>query len=501
MRSFGAQFKRKFCLSVLIFLIFWGIALSQEDWQQPLKYEVQVQAQLIPFFAVDKRGEPVFDLHQEEVRLYVDKSPRKIIEFKRYEFVGSREEPEPEKTVDFQVKPPERIIIFIMDTVFSSVSGIKRARKIALGIINLASPGDGFIVMKNDLFEGLRYIVGPTKDKAVLIKAIKKEVLASHLNFSEQSLRKKLVEAKKGMQNARITVEAELWRIMMEMRTMVQEKREDLKVFSYNLIQLKHVLKTITLPKIVFLFSEGVPVWVLGSREKQFYMNYLKQAAIAVNEGGSLLHLINSARIETQAMSPYSGKEGLRFMADTSGGKYFGGSKVENIVKQIKQSSAAYYELIFYPKTEEVKKFQIRIDCTRKGVKINTIKYLELDKPYERMELAQKKLFVLNVVNGGSWSRMSGKVRLAKFSRVEEGVKREESYHRIRVPLPMEIQNQDLDVYLVDIDSMTLKASFALSTQKATDFVELETHLTKNSNYYFVIIEPSRTFCLYNQIN
>ena len=43
-----------------------------KDDQERLKYQVSVEAQLVPIFAVDKKGNPVFDLKPDELILYAD---------------------------------------------------------------------------------------------------------------------------------------------------------------------------------------------------------------------------------------------------------------------------------------------------------------------------------------------------------------------------------------------------------------------------------------------
>ena len=84
---------------------------QQVDPDKPLQYEVSVSAQLVPIFAVDSRGNPVYDLEQEEIQLYVDGKPVDIFFFNSYR-LESEEKRQVQKKAP-AVKLPERINFII----------------------------------------------------------------------------------------------------------------------------------------------------------------------------------------------------------------------------------------------------------------------------------------------------------------------------------------------------------------------------------------------------
>jgi len=56
-------------------------------------------------------------------------------------------------------------------------------------------------------------------------------------------------------------------------------------------------------------------------------------------------------------------------MSKISNAKCIYGSDVDDVLKQVKNNTAAYYELAFYITPELGENFRIKIKCKRKGVK------------------------------------------------------------------------------------------------------------------------------------
>lgn len=179
--------------------------------------------------------------------------------------------------------------------------------------------------------------------------------------------------------------------------------------FSSSLLQLEYALKTITRPKIVYLVSQGVPQKVMPGAEKIFYSEYLINAAKGVNRGGSLLYIIDPNPTQMMAHEDNSGKEALKLMADAGNGKYFGGSDNSYISERLARSTSAYYEIGFYVPAR--KQMKLNVTARRKGVTIYSINQIQRKTPYKRMDTFQQKIFALNVITGGKWSRMIADIK------------------------------------------------------------------------------------------
>ena len=113
------------------------------------------------------------------------------------------------------------------------------------------------------------------------------------------------------------------------------------------------------------------------------------------------------------------------------------------------------------------------------------------------MEPVQKKLFALNVVTNGSWSRIVGKVMMAKFKKVAAS---KEKLMTIRVPLPKVMQDRDVDMFSIRMDPKTQKTAIDVVSSKASDVVNLKIKPRKDKDQFFVIIEPTTPYCIYNRI-
>ncbi|MCP5106318.1 MAG: hypothetical protein GY950_23235, partial [bacterium] len=154
----------------------------------------------------------------------------------------------------------------------------------------------------------------------------------------------------------------------------------------------------------------------------------------------------------------------------------------------------------FAPNPDMGKDIDIKVKCKRAGVSVNTFKQTERTKPYYRMEPVEKKLFALNMVTGGSWSRMMGKVVRIKYRKLRNEKSGNETYAIIEIPLPAKMKNRKLDLFFVQIDTKTRKVNVEMLNQSLRDRANLIVKKKENTRDFFVIIEPVFTYCIYNQV-
>jgi VWFA-related protein len=480
----------------------WLIAISfLLPAQNDIKYEVSVDAMLVPLFAVDTNGNPVYNLRQEELILHINGKPVGISTFKRYEFeygttITKKISPKEIKPI---VKPPERAIFIIIDSVFNSSDGLRRSKKIAVDLVNGAPEKDRFIIIENTPGGGLRHLAGPVDDRAYIVKKIKKIALQQSFWMKNLYTTNDLTNIEgsvhyRGMQTSRKSMDK------VEYKNMIRR-------VSRVLSKLKYALKTITKPKIVFLISEGISRGAYeelvnprnprqGKYAKPWPFRYLMDIVKAVNEGGSVLYTINPQNINKSVDEGASGEMTLRYLADESGGKYFAGSDAGKIIKRIRKTTAAYYELAFLVPPQIGNQLELDITCKRKNVKVHTLSHSERNRPYDKMEPVQKKVFALNLVTGGSWSRMLAKVNRAKYKKS----KKEKNLYTITVKLPEIMTNRDLDIFIIHIDPTAQSVDMAFNTGKASEKLELGVQRKKGRDLFFAVIDPAAPYCIYNKI-
>jgi len=139
-----------------------------------LHHEVQVSAQVVPIFAVDSKGNPVYDLKEEEILLYVNRKPYKILQFMNYQLEEETEALEKKGETKREIirKVPERVNFIILDGISNSMSGVRNTKRLAVGIVKSGSPGDSFVILKASPRTGLKYVIGPEKNKTKLTSGI-----------------------------------------------------------------------------------------------------------------------------------------------------------------------------------------------------------------------------------------------------------------------------------------------------------------------------------------
>jgi VWFA-related protein len=505
-------------------------AVSQDD---PVTHKVSVDVMLVPIFARGVNGEPVFDLKKEDFELYANGTQFNIDEFIRFDFGQLEEITEEETEVELptkkRVKQPSRAVFIIIDSVFNSVQSFRRSKQIAIDLINEGSPDDMFIILENTAAGGPRHIAGPDSEKEKLIQEIKKLRLPSNKWDKNLHLTREWDILNDSNMYDPVFVAASMENLHRQNIFMDQMAyKNQAHHFSRFLARFKYALKTITRPKVLFLISEGIASAAFKTLESpevveaygRFHSAFtvdekgvdkqnefrdqrlfkdLQQVVKAINEGGSVLYTVNPERFQHD--SEASGEMSMRFLAQESGGEYIAGSDVHKIIKTLKKTTAAYYELVFSPSADlDAKEIDIEVKCKRKGVIINTFKKTERNHPYFKMEQVEKKLFALNMVTGGSWSRMMGKVVRIKYNRLRSEKIDDETVTMIEIPLPDKMKSRSLDIFAIKVDSETKKVNIELINHKAKDRVNLIVKQKPKTREFFVIIEPVFAYCIYNQL-
>ena len=505
---------RLFIYLLLIFSLVPVLPGQAQKQEKDLSYEVSVSAQLVPIYAVDKKGNPVFDLKKEEIKLYADGKPMEVIYFNGY-----RVEEQQRVKVSAQVPqrkpvPPrhqisERIIIIILDSLISNQNVYDISQTIARGIIKNAPPGDAFILMESNQVRGLQYIAGPLKDKAALMKAleaIKRLYLSRRMHLDPGTLHEVEVTKGSGGKFGNPANAMALHVLQMDRDIVENNKskyRRDIQNLTQSIQELQYALKTITLPKTVFLITTNPQKQHLGGLTMTTwnkesvpvtYYRFLEKAARAINMGGSMFYLINPMAFRSKQK-----RTELKFMSDAGHGKLIHGTSLKEIVEKVKKSTSAYYEMAFYPHKKTGEKSSIKLKCTRKGVELITIGYSEQGKPYQRMNTEEKKLFALNIVNRGSWSRMVAKVGRIKYNKLPKpnpGT----STETIEVDIPPVMQNRPLELVTVYIDPETQEAAVERKIKTMGEKETLQITPMPGRDSYFIIIEPQTPLCIYNQV-
>jgi VWFA-related protein len=494
------------CLGCLVH-IFSASELSAENQEinhNPLQYNVQVSAQVIPIFAIDKKGNPVYDLREDEIELYVNKKPWKILQFTSYHNEAT---PGPVTTINKQnstvkAKSPERVNFILIDGVFTGKKGKIKAVKIAGEIIKSGRPGDSFIIMVISPKKGFQYVVGPEKNRDILLTALKDVVLTQSYILLLEPVTVRALNSP-GSPHAKEFLNMMFSLTYSEKKALAKQKRNEFLSFTNSFKQLKYALKSIPYPKTVYLVSDGLFYMAVSPRHRSgssiiMYYESLRRAAANINRSGTIFYPVNT-RPKFQRSNIM-----LKYMAKVSGGSCINGANVKELSKNIKSYTEAYYEVAFSTSgPKKVKdQYKIKIKCKRKGIKLNTLRFGEKTKTYAQMPKEQRKVFALNVVTGGSWSRMVGKVMRIK-NRSNADMKQDTNAMKaVSMKIPDAYKGRKIDIFVVNVEPTTFRSEIELNQRFVGAQKDIEVNVKKRNNrkQYVVLVEPGMTDCRYMQI-
>jgi hypothetical protein len=509
---------------IIVGLGLWGLSLAFPQEHEPIKHEVSVSRMLIPFYAYDSNGNPVYDLKQEELRLYINGEEVKITDFNRTVFAYDWETTKKVKVTERKIKPAppvqERVVFLVIDTMFNSFYGIKRAKKICKQLIdnNSFSPGSQFVIMENSLFGGLKLIGGPEKDKKRLKKFLRK-ISRLPERISRESGDDVTVRNFSGGSSyaGRVAKKIERW-----------HQKEKVKIFCGFLSRLKYSLEAINQPKLIFLVFDSNPYVREHIVSDTSVVDQVKKLVKEINEGGSLMYTIYSGRpklyktkystasagkggggegsehddftLDQMSILPFvrgSGVSSLKDIAVGSGAKFYDDVS-ERIVKEIHNSTAAYYELAFVPKTGSGSTMGVKIKCKRKGVRIDSILRAKSNIDYINMKKIQKKVFAINVALKRSWAHTTRNTKEALYW--WEDIRKK----NILVEMPKEMNGRRVDIFFIWFDKDLTTPHITMESRTAADIETIaleQKKMDKNKRLYFVIVEPRSSQCIYNQVN
>ncbi|MCP5053966.1 MAG: hypothetical protein GY940_42755 [bacterium] len=479
-------------------------------------HNISITVQLLPVYATDKDGNPVFDLKQKDIQLFVDGKPMEILHFNRFKTETNQapHSPDKPKTVKAVATTPERINFLIFDSIISDVETEQSneiSAHLAREMIRNAPPGDGFVIFKSDEHWGFRYIIGPTKNKMHLFRVLEMiskgepfkkpyEEMVDQLMVSEVSNFNVQAPDPPEPKFNKARVHFEYHMNMIRTSTGTRSHNNGLNELINALTQFQHILKSIDLNKAVYLISPSRPSWI---EQSKFYA--LEDTAKAINYGGGMFYIINPIpEVSRQRRST------LKFMSDFVKGGFIAGSSIKALVSQVKNSTSAYYELAFRHRTAPGQKLKIKLKSNRKGIKLATLAYTKQDVPYKKMTKRQQQVFLLNVIHGGAWSRKIADVKRTKYKFMGSGRApmlqvASTRMHRkppkaITIRIPREMRKKKVHIYKVAVDKKTLKADINMVKKKPGNRLWMYFNTSSKWTNYFVIIEPSKPMVIYNKL-
>jgi hypothetical protein len=344
---------------------------------------VDVELKIVPFYAADARGNPVYDLRPDEVELRVGGSPVPVESFDRSVIPSGRSGAEASPLTP----TPARTVFFLFDKAFSTPAGFKTDQRLAARLVAGWPAGDRLFVIAHGVRPGLERKLGPVPPDA----EGKKELLAAIEALPLETLR------------------VERW----QDETAGQYRGAAWDLAS-SLGDLAAELRRIPGPKLLLLFSQGFDESLyfkeggpgdeiqIDPWRARGLVDRFREPLAALAEAGAMTLFVNADRnprgFET------GGDAVLRQMAKTTGGLYLEGTDPRDLETRIAGSTTAYYEAGFRPAGPllQTARAGVEVSVRRPGVRVWAPASVRTRESYRTLSAFEKRRMVIDLVAGGA---------------------------------------------------------------------------------------------------
>lgn len=416
----------------LAYLFWLGIQISAQE----IKHDVSVTVKLIQVNVMDKAGNPVTDLKQQDFVIHDNGKLKKITEFEKY-ILSPLIEAAESGAATKKIAPPfptetdmNRKFFLFFDLANNSAKGFLKAQEAALHFIDQQiKSSDEVGVLSFSVLRGL--------------------TLHEYLTRDHQSIRKVVAElGKEGMVGRAAKFEALIWRelagesgldaslessgiknwnpahlggggLSYEKTSNLRSLREEQKSISRHLISkltgLSKALRYISGQKHILFFSSGIPYSLIHgiqtyvpARMKEFtnvdtFLKLQFEAMLKeLSSANVSIFSINTEAMITDMNVPESvkGEATLRRISSYTGGKFLGNvQNYSDALERLQIFTGSYYVLGYYvDESFDGRYHSIKVDVQRPGCKVfsqrgyfNPIhfsKYSEMEKELHLIDLA-----------------------------------------------------------------------------------------------------------------
>jgi VWFA-related protein len=416
---------------------------------------VNVEIQIVPFYATDSEGRPIYDLKPEEVELRVGGTPVPIETFDRYGMAArdqraQKASPEP---------APSRQVFFLFDLAFSNETGLNLSQRLAAELLDDWPGADRLTLLVHDTQKGFGPRFGPVlagEGKAQMLAAIKDlKPEVRRLNQNTEADFPAVTGA------GRMGGMVQMAHNYDSMRAGARSEYHGVaRAFAQSLEALAFNLRRAPGPKLLLIFSQGVdPDLYFGgdtgngvgssettrvdTRRAPPLVDRFKGPLAALADSGTLTLFVNGGKKDFEEDSA------MRDMAKTTGGLYLEGVSPKILEGRITGSTAAYYEAGFHPTAALLQATRANVEVTvrRPGVRAWAPAAVRTREAYASLSAYEKRLLVLGLITGGPGSYLS-RVPVRLDVQDLDG-KLAEDPRRFEVAWPADLASRRIDLYTV----------------------------------------------------
>ncbi len=442
---------------------------------EPVSDSIDVEIKIVPFYAVDEEGKPVFDLKQEEVEVRLDGKPVPVDTFDVFNEAtpdaaagqATPATPAPEA----KGRKPRRHVVLFFDIAFSTPRGFESGQEFAAKMVDGLPKEDLLYLVSHDFTAGLKQRLGPVaasaSGKAKMLAALKelKPDIGQITPESEFSME----IASRGAKTRRGGPSGQNMVIDEPLRTTQQAQLEGT---ARSLVEAMEALsdqfQRIQEPKLMVFLSQGIdPVlYWSGSDQKlagvsetslivsgqnftgihQLFEKPLKRLA----DSGAMSLFVN---LDDQAARQRVADPSMEHMARASGGLYLGGVDAAVVNDRFTRSTAAFYEAGFYltAANRKASRAKLEVIVNRPGVRTWSAGALKTRETWRGLSEEARRLLVVDLIEGEARSRKAVRLNLQNLPGNVRGGKTAAgtTLLQFQAGWPQELTGRKIDLYNV----------------------------------------------------
>lgn len=405
----------------------------------------------VPLVAVDSRGEVISGLSRESIEVFAN--GRQVESF----FL--------EKRLPSGVSPARRVVFLIFDTLSATHRWLSQAKTIAEQLFSTSTGGE-FLLLSLEPGSGLRYHLGPTADRAALLRAVRREIVARQQPGKTLDSYPHRFDQNDGLLvNDPRTPKTQMGDVRTVERDPVsapqtqQNERKKADLFLASLSTLNSALAGFSgSVKSVYLFSEGIASHTsyqdLSKTDPNIrlevktvdnrFLNSLAVLAGIFKTSGAVFIVVNPAGAQVGQSDSDSGENQLRLLAEQSGGRYLEGQP-EAIAGRLIGMESAFYEVVLPPDGLGRGPVEIEIKSKDPEVRLYYGRRVILGSGFEQSNPEDRKRVALDAAGEGYASRMT--LRLRASGPIAQSEERDKIVFRLN--LPEDLSRSPLDVFRV----------------------------------------------------
>jgi hypothetical protein len=484
---------------------------------------VDVEIKMIPFYAVDAKGQPVYDLKQDEVELRVGGRPIALDTLDGYSMTPMAQTAGRPKGVVSKASSPSRHVIFLVDSAFASGAGFRNARVVADRLLEDVPAVDRLYLLTHSAARGMESKLSATPadetGKARLRSELQKLVPEIHRLSTDEWAG--LAPTPRGKGGGRYSeVPTSQWG--GESGSMEGFARSEYEGIVRQLVGSLDLaaadLRRLPGPKLLLIFWEGLDpeLFFLGDLGRKpgsttgTSLGGLKFSGLltrftaplqALADSGTMTVLVNATAPENVG---HDDGGPLRQMALTVGGLYASGADPEAVERQVATATAAYYEAGFYVRApREAERETVEVVVHRPGVRAWAQSTLKIRETYDSLSAVDRRLLILNLVAGGpvaQRARSAVRLDLQDLGGQILGRAEPDGGRRLRYAAawPSDLARKELDIYNVTLAppgaKKTVPTVLKYDSKESAEprSVPLEIALDKDSDVIWGIVAVER---------